>query len=63
MSRPLRTIEDYELFLYSLPERYPSIRHSTLVLARRGATLGRVAGVEALVPEGRARLTIRAPAL
>lgn len=44
MSDRLRTIEDYELFLYSLPERYPSIRRSTLVLARRGATLARVAG-------------------
>lgn len=44
MSDPLRTIEDYELFLYSLPERFSAIRKSTLVLVRRGATLARVAG-------------------
>jgi len=25
---PLRTPEDYELFLYTLGERFPSIRHS-----------------------------------
>jgi len=44
MSDPLRAIEDYELFLYTLTERFPSIRQSTLVLERRGATLARVAG-------------------
>jgi len=44
MSDALRTVEDYELFLYSLPERFPAIRRSTVVLARRGATLARVAG-------------------
>lgn len=44
MSDSLRTVEDYELFLYSLSERFPAIRRSTLVLARRGATLARVAG-------------------
>jgi Family of unknown function (DUF6516) len=44
MSDPLRTIEDYELYLYSLPEHLPTIRRSTLVLARRGATIARVAG-------------------
>jgi len=44
VSDSLRTVEDYELFLYSLSERFPAIRRSTLVLARRGATLARVAG-------------------
>ena len=44
MSDPLRTIGDYELFLYSLTDLFPSIRQSSLVLARRGATLARVAG-------------------
>ena len=43
-ANPLRTPEDYELFLYTLPENYPSIRRSTLVLSRRGKTLARVAG-------------------
>ena len=29
MSNPLRTPEDYELFLYTLTERFPSVRRST----------------------------------
>jgi hypothetical protein len=41
---PLRSLEDYELFIYSLVERFPSVHRSTLVCARRGATLARVAG-------------------
>ena len=44
MSNPLRTLEDYELFLYTLSERFKSIRQSTLTLVRRGASLARVAG-------------------
>lgn len=44
MTAPLRTIEDYELFLYRLPEQFPAIQRSTMVLVRRGATLARVAG-------------------
>lgn len=44
MSSPLRTIEDYELFLYSLTQQFASLRRSTLVLARRGARLARVSG-------------------
>jgi hypothetical protein len=44
MSDPLRTLEDYELFLYTLPERFKSIRHSTVTLVRRGASLARVSG-------------------
>ena len=44
MSNPLRTLEDYELFLYTLPERFKFIRQSTLTLVRRGASLARVAG-------------------
>jgi len=31
MSDPFRTPEDYELFLYSLVEQFPSISRSTLV--------------------------------
>lgn len=41
---PLRSFEEYELFVYSLAERFPSVRSSTLVCVRRGATLARVAG-------------------
>jgi len=44
MSEHFRTPEDYELFIYSLPDRFKSIRRSTLTLVRRGASLGRVAG-------------------
>lgn len=44
MSEPLHSPEDYELFLYTLTERFPSIRHSTVTFVRRGATLARVAG-------------------
>lgn len=44
MTDPLRTPEDYELFLYSLSERSPSVRGSTLTLVRRGYSLARVSG-------------------
>jgi len=44
MSNPLRTPEDYELFLYALAEQFPSVRRSTVTFIRRGASLARVAG-------------------
>ena len=44
MNNPLRTPDDYELFLYTLRETFPSIQHSTLIFARKGAFLARVAG-------------------
>ena len=44
MSTPLRTMEDYELFRYTLKQQFKSIKHSTLILARRGASLARVSG-------------------
>ena len=44
MSNPLRTSEDYELFLYTLTDQFPSVRRSTVRLIRRGATLARVTG-------------------
>lgn len=44
MRNPLRTAEDYELFLYSLTEQFPSIRRSTVTFIRRGASLARVSG-------------------
>jgi hypothetical protein len=44
MSDPFRTPEDYELIIYSLAERFPAIRHSTLSFIRRGHSLARVAG-------------------
>ena len=42
MNDPLRTAEDYELFLYTLVDAFPSVRHSTLTFVRRGASLARV---------------------
>lgn len=44
MSNPLRTPEDYELFLYTITEQYPSVKRSSLVFIRRGSTLARVTG-------------------
>jgi hypothetical protein len=44
MNDPLRTAEDYEYFLYSLPAQFPSIRRSTLTFVRLGASLARIAG-------------------
>ncbi len=44
MNNPLRTPEDYELFLYTLAEQFPVVRRCTLTLVRRGASLARVAG-------------------
>lgn len=44
MSDAFRTPEDYELFLYTLTERFPSIRRSTLSFIRRGHSLARITG-------------------
>jgi len=44
MTDPFRSSEDYELFLYSLPESFPSILRSTITLVRRGHSLARVSG-------------------
>ena len=44
MNNPLRTPEDYELFLYTVIEKFPSIRYSTLIFIRKGSSLARVTG-------------------
>jgi hypothetical protein len=44
MTNLFRTPEDYELFLYTLIEQFVSVRSSTVVFIRRGATLARVVG-------------------
>ena len=44
MSNPLRTLEDYELFLYTLTEQFPLVHRSTVVLVRLGNSLARIAG-------------------
>jgi hypothetical protein len=44
MSNPLRSPEDYELFLYTLADEFDSVRSSAMAFVRRGSTLARVAG-------------------
>jgi hypothetical protein len=44
MSNPLRTPDDYELYTYTLTERFASVRGSTVTFVRLGATLARVSG-------------------
>ena len=44
MTDPLRTDKDYELFIYSLVEQFPSIKHSSITFVRRGISLARIAG-------------------
>ncbi len=44
MNTPLRTEADYELFLYSLVERFAVVERSTIVFVRLGSSLGRVSG-------------------
>jgi hypothetical protein len=44
MKEIFRAPEDYELFLYSIVERFPGVSRSTLVFIRVGASMARVAG-------------------
>jgi Family of unknown function (DUF6516) len=44
MSDPLRTPEDYELFVYAITENFPSVQRSTITFVRKGTSLARVAG-------------------
>jgi hypothetical protein len=57
MSDSFRTPEDYELYLYTLAEKFPSIKRSTITFIRLGSTLARVAGE--LYFEGDIRLVVR----
>jgi hypothetical protein len=45
MTNSLRTEKDYELYLYSLVEHFPSIKRFTITFVRRGISLARVSGV------------------
>lgn len=40
----LPPLSEYELLIYGLPDRYPSIRQSTLVVIRHGPTFAEVLG-------------------
>ncbi len=44
MSNPLKTPDDYELFIYTLPDLFSVVHRSTVRFVRRGATLARVVG-------------------
>jgi hypothetical protein len=44
VTEALGSLADYEAFVYSLADLFPSVRQSTLQLIRRGATLARVVG-------------------
>lgn len=44
MNESFRTPEDYELYLYTLAEKFDSIETSTIIFIRQGSTLARVAG-------------------
>lgn len=41
---PFRSLRDYEEFVYTLPQQFTTIASSTLVVARRGATIASLSG-------------------
>ena len=57
MSNALRTIDDYELFIYSVSTAFSGIQRSTLTVARHGISLARVSG-EVFLADGY-RLVVR----
>jgi hypothetical protein len=57
MINPLSSIQDYELFVYTLGDRFSSVQRSTLTFVRVGASLARVAG-ELVFPHD-VRLVVR----
>lgn len=57
MDNPFRTPEDYELFLYTITERFPAVWRSTITFVRVGATLARVRGE--LYFDGPLRIIVR----
>jgi len=57
MNNTLRTPEDYEFFLYTIAEKFPSVLHSSLTFIRKGTSLARVSGE--LLFEHKIRLVVR----
>jgi hypothetical protein len=45
MTSPLSSPAHYETFIYSLPDRYPVIKQSSLVYIPRGVRVGKVEGL------------------
>jgi len=43
MSR-FKSLPEYETFAYTLPQRYPFILHSTLIVTRRGQYIAELTG-------------------
>ena len=41
---PLNSLAEYEEFIYALPQQYPALVYSTLIVARRGAATATVRG-------------------
>jgi len=41
---PFQSLRDYELFVYALPEHFPSIRYATLVVAQRAPAYAELIG-------------------
>jgi hypothetical protein len=54
---PYQSLHEYEEFVYTLSQQFPSIQSSTLVVARRGARFVTVSG-EITLPRGY-RLVVR----
>ena len=42
--RPFQSLADYETFVYTIQQGYPSITRSTLILARRGRSTANLTG-------------------
>lgn len=41
---PLNSLAEYEAFIYGLPQQFPALSYSTLLVARRGASTALVRG-------------------
>ena len=41
---PFQSLRDYEAFIYALPEQFPSILHSMLVVVQRGRSYAELSG-------------------
>ncbi len=62
---PFQSLRDYETFVYTLPQQFPGVLRSTLVVARRGRLFAELSG-EIALPGGYRlvvyeRLTCRSP--
>lgn len=53
---PFQSLADYERFVYTLQQRFPSIHRSTLTVIRRGAAVARLTGE---VEIGEYRIVVR----